>query len=330
MSASDALLARSRDLAGVVREFTVVIGGRGKGKEAVVVDVDDDESVDVSVVGVDISKGTQTPTLTQLIIPFLARSTKLASLTIVSHDDGYNWDEVLPRVVSRRLEELTLDVPSPIDPTVLTTFLSSQPRLVRLTLPNQFESIRPESETIQLSTKVPTTPSRPRFGGYYCIKGDNRAKRLRLSNPPPPRPVRGARIPPTRRSSSPSSLTVAYLPNLRTTFAPASFVLSLPSSCPLQSVSVSDKDLPKILRRRLFEKLGEHEGVSRLSVSLLPESNSNTSSAVLGVLHEITRNLRNLHVLEVKAIFKDAYFKVCFPVSSVNRGELEKLILLLE
>lgn len=311
-----AVSPRRRNL---VRELEVdIVIGRGKGKEAV---VEDAQSALAHVDGrapVSLPSGVRGPTLSHFLPLLLARTPALTTLTIISDDDHLDLDAILPSVATRVLVSLKLDTPRHL--TTLRTFLASQPRLAYLSLPNQLEPVEPEAESSPpLSTVVPLAASRSRSpgSGSYCVKGDNRAKRLRLSNP---LPSPSTTVPPTLRSSTSPSLN--YLPNLRTAHAPASFILSLPHSCPLQSVTLSDKDLPRALRRRLLEKLAQHGGislgggVSRLSLSLSASEPSNTSSDVLGLFHEITRNLRDLQVLEVSTGFKDAYFKV---LVSANR-----------
>jgi len=99
--------------------------------------------------------------------------------------------------------------------------------------------------------------------------------------------------------------SLAHLTRLRSICAPASLILDLPAECPLEYVHVSGADIPRHHHRPLFESLGgSPRRVTRLNLPLHEENLS------LGVMQEITLNLRHLVVLHVRGVASQAYYTV--------------------
>lgn len=332
-----ALLADGRDVGDCLQEFSVSLGSLGGGAQQVDRDTgthDSGRCQEQSDIGGDEKRDGTLDTAAalrpsiDLLGQALGRATRLTqlSLTVVSPDVRLSLDHVLPCISSRSLEYLSLDLPTPLSPSALSSFLSSQPRLRHLDLPSQVQPDSPEhtsaSSLFSSSMSLSTLPPPP---CNYLVQGESRTKRLRLSARSPtvaPASRHSSAAPPRPRPANVSQ--PQQLSNLRIIRAPASFILGLPSSCPLRSVTVTDADVPRSGHRRLFEKLAQHQhtgeglgaapssyagvkvGLSHLSLAL---SGSGSNSG-LGVFQEITRNLRHLEVLEVRSVFKDAYYKV--------------------
>ncbi|KAG8845872.1 hypothetical protein FRB96_002240 [Tulasnella sp. 330] len=328
-----ALLADWRDVGNCLEELSISLGSAAKGKHVCRGTQAPDNGCcqEESEIGGNEKRGgtLDSPAAAlgasiDLLSHALGRAKRLTkiSITVVGPDVRLSLDRVLPCISSTRLEYISLDHPTPLSPAVLSAFLSSQPRLCYLNVPGQVQSDPPEQvPTLSLSSSSRCLSTLPPPPCNYLIQGESRTKRLRLS-------TRGPTVVPTYHHSSvaplfTSQVNVSQPQQLRnpcTVRAPASFILGLPSSWPLKSVTVSDNDVPRSKQRRLFEKLAQHQyagegsnshsnfagvrvGLSHLSLSL-----SGLNSG-LGVFQEITRNLRDLEVLEVRSVFKDAYYK---------------------
>ncbi|KAG8997839.1 hypothetical protein FRB94_007410 [Tulasnella sp. JGI-2019a] len=301
--ACHALLAGWRDVGGCMEELSIGLEGP----------IGYNETLDPNIAALRASIGL----LLGRAFGRARRMSKL-SVTVVGPEVRLSLDHALPCISSRRLEYVSLDLPAPLPSSILAAFLSSQPRLSHLNLPGQHQPYPMENVSSTLRTSPPLC--------YYGAQGSTRTKNPRLS-------PRGGSTGPAYHHSSAVPLSPAaaitiqskpqlpsdhYLENLHTIRAPASFILGLPSVCPLSSVTVSDSDVPRCIHRRLFEKLAraqhQHEGSTssnldvRVGLSHLSFSLSGSNSS-LGVFQEVTRNLRNLEVLEVRSIFRDAYYK---------------------
>ncbi|KAG8922943.1 hypothetical protein FRC01_013416 [Tulasnella sp. 417] len=235
---------------------------------------------------------------TELLGLALMRTRRLTKLDIKVDSSSVAVDEVLPSLTAncRTLRHVSLITSSPLSTNVLDKFLRSQPRLTDLELPNQFQAYPPEPIVVSLP---------PPQKAFKVVTGDGRRKRLRLTIP---------RSAPASPCSSVPSLascqgttTASALNCLQSVSAPVSFILSLPSTSPLQSVVTTDADISRSVQRRFFEKLGEHGSASGTKLVNL-EVTLQERSMSLGVMQEITRNLRELETLVVRSLVKDAYF----------------------
>ncbi|KAG8904067.1 hypothetical protein FRB99_002338 [Tulasnella sp. 403] len=292
------LLSDWRDVGGVVRELTILVQpSKGKGRE--------DGSSAVQHVSPD-----ETPTAlfspdatTRLLSRALGRTRSLTRLDLaICSDSGLvagALDYVLPSVATRSLLYLSLDVPNPLQSTVLATFLSSQPYLSHLELPRQTQPYPPES----------SPPPTPPPNAYHAV-GDGRRKRLRLSlTPSAPACPSPSMYPGTgnKNAHHQHDHSAPHLSRLENIRAPVSFLLGLPPQCPLQAITISDRDVPRRVQRRLFEKLAQHGAVSGAKLLHL-DVRMEEHSMGLGLMQEITRNLRDIETLIIRGVVRDAYF----------------------
>lgn len=281
-----------RDLGGSLSELVVRFGpSNGKGKAR---NCGPEDQLAASASPMTVCSATE------LLGLALKRTRRLTKLDIKVNSSSIAVDKVLPSLTAncRTLRHISLSTSSPLSTDVLDNFLRSQPHLTDLELPNQFQAYPPEPIVVS-----PPPPQK----AFKVVTGDGRRKRLRLTIP---------RSAPASHCSSVPSLakcqgtaTGSALNCLQSVHAPVSFILSLPSTSPLQSVVTTDADISRSVQRRFFEKLGEHGSASgtkltHLEVTLLERSMS------LGVMQEITRNLRDLETLVVRSLVKDAYFTV--------------------
>lgn len=303
------ILDGSRDVAAALRDWTIRIDYSGKGKGR-------DDARALVPLAIEGSPTVLVSPTTRLLCHALRRASHLTKLVIrVSPSSPLTLDDILPWVASASLRSLVVDTLTPLSRGALEPFLIKQSRLSHLELPGQHQSMPKEPSVV-------TPPTRQSCEATRQI---GPRKRLRLATPSPQRPFSV----PHPLLEYPSVYPPGALRHLNSVYAPASFILGLPVQCPLQCVSTSDRDLLKPVQRRLFEKLGQHGivtgiTVSRLSITLGDES------VGLGVIQEITRNLRELEFLTIKAFVRDAYFTVSWQISNTRPYLIRTLQYLLQ
>lgn len=273
---------RSRNVANNLKNLVVRIGPLGQGKQPEL------GGAHVSLDG----PGGASPA-TRLLIRALKSARRLTKLQVeVDSSAHLDLDQVIPAVSSTSLRHLSLLSSIPLNPSVLAVLVSRQPHLVHLDLPSQTLPYRTESF-------IPS-PSKPLKAAE--IRVDGRRKRLRLTIPDPIQTL-------TRTPPSSPALEKTELSCLSFVRAPVSFILGLPATAPLRTVETSDDDIPRGVQRTFFEKLAQHGAVSGANISKLDVTISRNSMG-LGVMQEITRNLRDLEEVTVRGEVKDAYFTV--------------------
>lgn len=281
-----------RDLGGAVSELAVRLGpSNGKGKAR---NCGPEDQLAASL------RPALAYSPTELLGHALQRTRRLTKLHIEVDSSSVSVDQVFPTLTSscRSLRHVTFYTSSPLSVDALDKFLRSQPHLTHLELPNQHQAYPPEPIVI-----APPPPQK----AFKVVTGDGRRKRLRLAIPRPTPISHCSAVPSLAKcQGTPTTSGLNCLQSIR---APVSFILSLPSTSPLQSVVTTDADIPRSVQRRFFEKLGEHGTASGTKLLNL-EVTLQERSMSLGVMQEITRNLRELETLVVRTLVKDAYFTV--------------------